>query len=161
MQCTEICELNMLISLLILRSCGTTMQCTLPHLHMVHSKFTSKIRHILPNSFPTSSFAGSICKHCIPQVYVWSHTRLWLRIRSQIGCWLESLIFWLVYTLRNLSEKSSNVRHENILHLLMTKMMKIHMLMKKMFCYHLWPNACTWPNPFHLPSLYINFKFLL
>lgn len=33
--------------------------------------------------------------------------------------------------------KSSDVRHENILHLLMTKMMKIHMLMKKMFCYHL------------------------
>lgn len=81
------------------------MKCTFIHLHMMNSKFASNIRHILSNSFPTSSFAGSICKHCIPQVYVWSHARLWLRIRSQIGCWLESLIFWLVYTLRNLSER--------------------------------------------------------
>lgn len=145
----ELCESNMDISLFILRSFGTKVKWPFTHLHMTHSKLASNIRHILSNSFPTSSFAGSIRKHCIPQVYVWSHAWFWLRIGGQIGCWLESLIFWLVYALGNLSD-SSNVIHENIL-------LKKHTLMKKTFCYHSPPSDSPWLNSCRPPSLYIYF----
>lgn len=123
----------------------------------MHRKFANNIRHILSNSFPASSFAWPICKHCIPQIYVWSHAWLWLRIRSQIGCRLESFIFWLVYALRNLLERVQALHMKTLL--------EKHMLIKILLSFVIkWFNM-TQPGPllsslsFFLKKLFHLFHF--
>lgn len=124
------------------------MNCTFIHLHVMYRKFANNVRHILSNSFPASSFARPICKHCVPQIYVWSHAWLWLRIRSQIGCRLESFIFWLVYALRNLSERVQALHMKTLL--------EKHMLIKILLSFVIkWFNM-TQP----VPTPFIS-KFLL